>query len=47
MILWIIEGFGWACLGAAGALIITFIVFKFTQIISAAWESGKEKARRR
>jgi len=47
MILQTIEAFGWLCLGAAAALIITFLLFKVTQIISAAWYSGKEKIRRR
>jgi hypothetical protein len=47
MILEMIEAFGWLCLGGAAALIVTFIIFKVTQIISAAWYSGKEKARRR
>ena len=33
--------------GGLLALIVTFSIFKVTQIISAAWQSGKDKARRR
>lgn len=33
----------WFLVGAGAAIIVTIILFKITQIISAAWQSGKNK----